>query len=407
MLLLCGCAFAALFSLVALAFAINTGDWSVFRVCDDPAEQRLLVWPFRDGLRTGRLTHAQLLASVGLLNALNEVLVVYSSPPERTPPLISSVLQNANVLFSVPFAKWVLLDRKVYADVLPLAAASLIVSSVIVSTLPTLLEGSGSSSSSGSGGIAWALVYLMGLVPQALMNTLQQLFFFRTGIDDSVSRHEETRAFLRAILFSMLAQACAFPCLFWLDLIPRFGFSHSFKQLWRETGNSLVCSLAGAGVNCKPARPLFAWAFIGANLSGYYSSAVVNKESATFNMLLFVLITSCTSVIFYVCQPPGVQGTSTLWSVLLSLLLSFAGSGVWKYWEGKTPLELQFGVTDHIAQRADVFYESLQERLEADEEGAPAGGEEEEEFLNAEEAPGGRTRTRRQGLTEYIALDDR
>ncbi len=61
------------------------------------------------------------------------MFIVSASPPERTPPLISSVLQNSNVLFSVPFAKLLLGDRKRYLDREPLFAAGLIVLSVLPS----------------------------------------------------------------------------------------------------------------------------------------------------------------------------------------------------------------------------------------------------------------------------------
>ena len=373
---------------------------------DSPEECKLLVWPFSNGLRSGRLTHAQLLSAVGILNALNEVFVIYASPPDRTPPLISSILQNSNVLFSVPFAKWVLRDRKTYVDKEPLMAALLIVGSVFVSLGPTFNElrkgndvpkGLSTDAASESGGaiISWALVYIVGLVPQSLFNTLQQLYFLRIDpLGEAMGPHEEMRTFIRALLTAQTAQMCTYPFLFWVDLIPNFGCSATgsscnsspgdggFDTWWRNTRASLACSLGGftSDPTCKATIPWYAWGFVLANITGYYSCALVNKESATFNMLCMVLVTSCTSLIWEIpgAEPAVASGTTRLWSVLVSLVLCFAGSALWKAWESRTPTVEQFAICDVLLQRHQ--FEALTGVAENGDEPlgrseAPAGNE--------------------------------
>jgi hypothetical protein len=121
-------------------------------------------------------SQAQTLALVGVFNALNGVFIIFGSPASRTPPLIQAVLQNSGVLFSVPFSKWLLGDRKSYLSPLPLTASALVAASVVVSILPTLLSGGGLGGGSGGGGsaAAWCLIYLGGLLPGAGYNVLQQ-----------------------------------------------------------------------------------------------------------------------------------------------------------------------------------------------------------------------------------------
>jgi len=223
------------------------------------------------------------------------VFVVYASPPERTPPLISSVLQNSNVLFSVPFAKWCLGDTKQYVDKEPLFAATLIVTSVLVSLAPTFAQMLSSSDDDGdledgggNGPVFWSFIYICGLIPNALMNTLQQLYFLRIDPmgDTELSPHDEWKTFFRALLTAQLAQMCVYPFLFFVDLIPGFGFSHGMKDLLDGTRASLTCSFGASNdPTCDPTIPVFAFAFILANLTGYLSCALVNKESATFNMV--------------------------------------------------------------------------------------------------------------------------
>jgi len=66
-LLQCGFSFFGMFVVCALAFGLYTGDWSVFRVSDNPEECRIFVRPFAKGGK-GRLTHAQLLGSALFLS---------------------------------------------------------------------------------------------------------------------------------------------------------------------------------------------------------------------------------------------------------------------------------------------------------------------------------------------------
>ena len=364
-LLLCGCVFAVFFPLCALVFAVRTGDWSVFSVSGDAWESRLLASPFRPS--GFRLSHAQTLAAAGVCNALNGILIVYASSPTKTPPLIQAILQNCGVLFSVPFSKLALRDSKVYCAPEPLRAAGVVVASVVVSLLPTVLALAGSSSGSSSSSthssdasltgwstLAWVLVYTAGLAPNALLNILQQLYFIRVGAltpGAASSSHSHMRGTLRALMFSNLWQPITYAALFWVDLLPWFGYSASLGDFAQGTSFSLACSIGGpalagssdiAGRICAPATPLWAWAFLASYILAYFGGAQLNRESATFNMLCLVIVTASTALVWLI---PGVNpspSSTPLWSVLVSLLLALTGSLLWKAWESKTPPEEQF-----------------------------------------------------------------
>jgi hypothetical protein len=353
-LLLCGLVFSAVFAAAALAFALATGDWSVFSVSDDAHESRLLVSPFRPG--GVRLSHAQALAASGFCNALNGILIVYASPARRTPPLIQAVLQNCGVLFSVPFSKAVLGDRKRYAAAEPLRAAGVVVAAVVVAVLPTVLSvarGDTPAGLGGAGALAWIAVYVAGLAPNAMLNVLQQLYFLRTGLlREGATAHEVRRGTLRALMFANFMQPITYLALFWVDVLPWFGTSAGLADWARVTARGLACS-AGAGAaggvsaaDCPPATPAWAWAFIAAYVLAYVGGAALNKESATFNMLCLVVVTTATALIWEVPRVNPNPSNTPLWSVLVSLSLSLAGSALWKRWEGRTPASEQFAVLD-------------------------------------------------------------
>lgn len=333
--------FVLTFSLSALVYALTYSDWSVFRPSDVPAECRLFtpLW------RTGKLTHCQLLAAVGLTNALNGFGIVYASNSKRTPPLIQTILQNGNILASVPFSKLLLGDRKTYAAREPLTAAGLLFASVAVSVAPSLAQGDGSSS--GPAAAAWVLVYMFGISQGALYNTIQQLYLLKQGLlRPGCTSREEAKGILRALLFSNLAQAASYVLLFWLDALPWFGYSPSIGEVGRRTGASLACSLFGRGAKCKPRTAAFAWAFVLAYACSYLAAAQLNKESSTFNMLCLVVVTASTAVVFLIPGAnPNASGTP-VWSVVIALLLSLVGSVLWKRWESRTPAAEQFSVHD-------------------------------------------------------------
>jgi len=94
--------------------------------------------------------------------------------PAGTPPLIQAILQNSGAIFSIPFSIWWLGDKKRYLSPWPLLAALLITGSVVVSILPTILDGNASAGVDGGNSVAWCMVYLCGLIPGAAYNVLQQ-----------------------------------------------------------------------------------------------------------------------------------------------------------------------------------------------------------------------------------------
>ena len=359
-LLLCGLYFVVVFFAASLGFAVSTGDWSVFRVSDDEWERRLFVSPFRPS--GFRLSHAQVLAASGFCNSLNGILIVYASPAKRTPPLIQAVLQNCGVLFSVPFSKVVLGDTKRYAAGEPLRAAAVVVASVAAALSPTIYDiamGNGSSddTSFGSETIAWVAIYIAGLAPCALTNVLQQLYFLRTGmLKENTSVHATRRGTLRALFFANLMQPITYALLWWVDVLPWFGSTADAGDFYQNTLTAMACSvgLSPDSDGCPAATAWWAFGFMAAYILAYVGSASLNKESATFNMLCLVVVTTATAVIWEIPSVnPRPNGTPA-WSVAVSLILSLAGSALWKRWEARTPASEQFavmreGVNDGLA----------------------------------------------------------
>lgn len=352
-LLLCGCSFAIIFGIALLLYALIFGDMSALYVSDDPVERRFFCNPYRkDG--TFRLTQAQVVFLVGFLNSLNGWLIVFASPSDRTPPLIQAVLQNAGVLFSVPFSKIFLRDRKPYCSILPGLAAFLIISSVVVSLIPSIISSNSSSSKESTAtAIAWCLIYFAGLAPGAGYNVCQQLYFLRSDmLSPDISPKLQTRGTLRALFYGNLGQAISYILFFGIDLLPWFGESSSIDEFGQNTAFSLACSIGGPSISsllsnkeCQNSTQLWAWIFILGYAVSYVGASVLNRESATFNMLVLVVVTMTTAAFWLIPGTNPNPSNTPLWSVLTSLGLSIIGTVIWKYWEnGTMPPEEQFGV---------------------------------------------------------------
>lgn len=356
-LILCGCSFFVMFGLGLLGFAIATGDYKALLPSDDPYQCSIFVSPWN---RTGRfqLTQAQILLMVGLLNAGNGYGIVYASPPNRTPPLVQAILQNAAVLCAVPFSKLVLGDRKRYLAIEPLCAGLIVIGSVAVSLAPTFAQGGGNDEKFNGSSIAWIFVYIGGLAFGAAYNVMQQLFFIRSGaLTPGISNRDAARFALRALFYANISQPLSMTAFLWLDLLPWFGTSTSGPSFSSNTRFSLACSIGGPSLSdaagfpaaegwvCPAKTPIWAWTFIGAYAFSYLGAAQLNRESATFNMLTFVVTTMTTAAFWLIPGTNPNPSATPLWSVMVSLCLSLLGSALWKRWENRTPAEEQFDVT--------------------------------------------------------------
>ena len=117
------------------------------------------------------------LALVGLCDALNGLLVVFASPPDRCPPLYQSILTSAAIPITIVL-RFVLLRQK-ETRIQTLASIG-VTAGLLVCLLPTMIGGSAAESdrhggsSSGVGKVLWPLCFMAGVVPGALMNVVQE-----------------------------------------------------------------------------------------------------------------------------------------------------------------------------------------------------------------------------------------
>lgn len=339
----------------AFWFSLNsTASGSLLvQVAPEAEERKLWRRPIReaDGLHW---TQAQMVVWMGFLFTMNALVVNAATPPWRTPPLLQTIFLNAAVIFAVPFSKVFLGDNKKYSSRQPVFAGGLIVTAIAVSLLPTIMDGSAATGFNGVHTLAWCAIYLMSNIPWAAESVVEQAYLIRCGLlEDGATNKDTTIGILRMLTFAGISQLFFTIAFFWVDFLPFFGMSSSLEEFWANTSQSIVCSFRGPnGVAamggdpsiCSSAAPYWALAASAGYFVSYIADAVLNRESAAFSMLNWVLITCATTCFFLI---PGMNPNPTdtpLWSVITSIVLSVAGEIIWKRWEDETEAKDQFSV---------------------------------------------------------------
>jgi hypothetical protein len=317
-----------------LGHAVYYRDWGILQVATAPEERRLFARPVKqkDGWQ---LTQAQLVVIIGFLFTWMSIQFTYGSPPSRTPPLVQSVLLNMSVLVAIPVSKWLLRDNKKYFSWAPITAGCLIMAGVVVSLLPTLMSDLSGQFTGGSRTLIWCLFYAMGNIPWALESVVEQAYLIRAGLlEDDVTWKDTQIGCVRMLAWAGVWQLVFTFTFFWTDFLPFFGLSSTPAQFWTHTTSAIACSFGGPSwvtkiggdpSTCGPYAPWFALASSAGYVIAYMSDAVLNRDSATFSILNYVLI-SCSVAVFFLIPGLNPNPTNTpIWSVVTSVVLSVAG----------------------------------------------------------------------------------
>jgi hypothetical protein len=117
--------------------------------------------------------------------------------------------------------------------------------------------------------------------------------------------------------------------LFWVDLIPGFGYSNSINSFLSNFKAEINCFFFSNGCGYK--NFVFGLAFSLGYIITYLSSMFLNKESANFAIYAIALQTPF-SILVFVITKLGTENTP-IWSIIPSVVLIGLGIFIWKRWE--------------------------------------------------------------------------
>ena len=195
-------------------------------------------------------------ALMGFLNSLNGVLVVYSSPSERTPEFLQPILSTSVIPFTV-ILRFLLLRKGVSGGKLVCTFAVLI--GLFICIEPSIFRLGGNSQSSKNRTatkLYWPILFCIGFVPLGLMNVLQE----REVKTDKKYGIAGGKKEVHTLLFQAWMQLYNFiflAALFWTAFIPHFGINSNWSDFSKHMrwgyqchfgdGPSYNCTVSGTG----------------------------------------------------------------------------------------------------------------------------------------------------------------
>ena len=118
------------------------------------------------------------------------------------------------------------------ASVKPMFAVILILSSTIVSLIPSMISKGIGGTESISNIFGWTFVIATVQIPTAMANVAVQAYLMRAGalLPGAVGRRASAIAIFRNVFYNQVFVLLTVVTLFWVDLLPWFGSSRSIDE---------------------------------------------------------------------------------------------------------------------------------------------------------------------------------
>lgn len=253
-----------------------------------------------------------------LANVFNYILVIFASPPSRTPPYLQSILSMTAIPFTVLLRLMFL--RKGVSPGRGICCAVIIVG-LFISSEPQIWglntqQTENNASSSLLQRILWPMCFALGFVPFALVNlTCEKVL---------TTRNSEA---LNFILWSQLVQIPLLTGFFWTDFIPGFGMVDNFSDFRNHFQRGLQCSYSSAS-DCGRAVTR-SWIFIAAFTCGTFSQylLVQSSDGAIFASIVEAVVGPLASL-FWTLYRYNKSDNSIHWHPVFNETTAFSLAGL-------------------------------------------------------------------------------
>lgn len=213
--------------------------------------------------------------AVGVLDAANGFLIVFSSQGSRVPPALSSILMQMTIPLTFICSKILLAKSyrlKHYLSV------TIVLVGVFFSLIPTFKRMHDDDSETElKDGWYWPFIFILGCLPGALMSIVQENLQIQFNEKARANDEEITRFSL--IYFQAVEagfQFLAIVLCFGLDLIPGFGTSSNITEFWDSFSNGFQCFFNVPGLENNRCRYAVATGFL------FIASYLLNDVTGTF-----------------------------------------------------------------------------------------------------------------------------
>lgn len=267
---------------------------------------------------------------MGIFDALNGLLMVFSSSLDRTSGYMQSILINLNIPLTVIISRIFLLNEP-YTDV---KSIIIITIGIFISILPNLIKISSSTEQLSFIEIVYPCVFALSVVPNVLMNIIQKHIFMQCP-----NFNKNLMLFGESIFQFLTIGLC-----FWFDLLPYIGTSTNFDEFKNNFIYGSQCFFFPmfhsdlVSINlCRYSMLIglaFALSYYGVY---YYNSHLIDQVSVGFNSIIQIVSTPIQIFIWFVFAPSltwaCITTHSTFQMAMAFIALPFIMYGSWLYYK--------------------------------------------------------------------------
>ncbi|XP_061188243.1 uncharacterized protein LOC133196351 [Saccostrea echinata] len=288
-----------------------------------------------DKSTTFRMTSSiKIIFALGLFTALNGILVVFASPPNRTPGYLQGILSTTTIPFTI-ICRLIFLRKGI--SVIRALCTCLVMAGLFITAEPQIFginsaDDSNTAEESTSARILWPLCFALGFLPIGIMNV----------ICEKELKNSEAKSF-NFIMWSQFTQIICMACLFWTDFIPGFGMASSFSEFSTRYKKGTTC-LFSTSSDCKGLIGK-SWIFFGGYTFGnlFQFLLIEYAEGAVFAAVVQSLVGPIASI-FWTFFEFNVKENVFRWHpvfnettafTLIGLLLMVPGVMLYNYFSNK------------------------------------------------------------------------
>ena len=237
------------------------------------------IWCIHD-YRMGRLTvemmdkHKSTLFLIGLFNALNGIMMVFSSSLSRTSGGLQAILLNLSIPITFVLSSC-FVNRYVNREqVFPTIIITCGILLGIIPSIPSAVNIKDQSISI----MIYPLIFALSTIPGSSMNVIQHKIY-----DEDPHYNKSWLLFGQSVVQFIVIALC-----FWIDLIPGFGTSNSLTSFNEHFKFGMQCFftpdvIGGRCYYCAPIGLLFCVAYCSLY---YYQSVLINTQSANLAAII-------------------------------------------------------------------------------------------------------------------------
>ncbi|XP_067658087.1 crt homolog 3-like [Haliotis asinina] len=257
----------------------------------------------------------KILLTVGFATTMNGVLIVFASPPSRTPPYLQGILATTVIPYTV-VGRFFILRKGI--SLRRLVCTGIVLIGLFITVEPQIwgLEGSGDTGSGSTGNVLWPFIFALGFLPAGLSSVFVEKALHGTQSES-----------LNFIMWTQVYQLITLLPLFWVDFIPHFGMAASIQEFGGILGTGLRCCFSSdPGCNGLWWK---LWLFqIGYSFGNLFQFLLIEyAEGAVYAVVVQSMVTPLATL-FWTLFKFDVQNNHFYWSPEFNITTAFTLGGL-------------------------------------------------------------------------------